>query len=46
MSEIRIGLIGTGRIATRFMSECDEANNAKVVAIYSHHIESVRFFVE
>ncbi|MCR5143892.1 MAG: Gfo/Idh/MocA family oxidoreductase [Lachnospiraceae bacterium] len=46
MSEIRIGIIGTGRIATRFMSECDEANNAKVVAIYSHHIESVRFFVE
>ena len=46
MSEIRIGIIGTGRIATRFMSECDEVDNVRVVAIYSHHIESVRFFVE
>lgn len=46
MGVIKLGIIGTGRIATEFMKECDEANNARVVAVYNPHIESVRYFVE
>ena len=41
---MRIGIIGTGRIVSRFVSEVETVNNVEVSAIYNPHIESVLFF--
>lgn len=46
MVEIRIGIIGTGRIAERFWDECLCVAGVRVKAIYNRHIESVRWFAE
>lgn len=43
---MRIGIIGTGRIVTRFINEVKEVDNVEVSAIYNPHIESVLFFAE
>ena len=43
---MRIGIIGTGRIVGRFISEVETVNNVEVSAIYNPHIESVLFFAE
>ena len=43
---MRIGIIGTGRIVSRFVSEVETVNNVEVSAIYNPHIESVLFFAE
>ena len=43
---MRIGVIGTGRIVSRFISEVETVNNVSVAAIYNPHIESVLFFAE
>lgn len=45
-ADIRIGIIGTGRIVERFWDECLYVENIQVAAIYNRHIESVRWFAE
>lgn len=46
VDEIRIGIIGTGRIASRFLDECSYESDVKVTAIYNPHLESVLWFAE
>ena len=41
---MRIGIIGTGRIVHKFISECDTVNNVDIVAIYNPDIDEVRDF--
>ena len=43
---MKIGIVGTGRIAARFLEESKYVEGLKVVAIYNRHIESVRWFVK
>lgn len=43
---MRIGIIGTGRIVSRFITEVKTVNNVEVAAIYNPYIESVLFFAE
>lgn len=45
-SSVRIGIIGTGRIAERFWDECLCVEGIQPVAIYNRHIESVQWFAE
>lgn len=45
-AEIRIGIIGTGRIAGRFWSECKCVEGIYVSAIYNRHMENIRWFTE
>lgn len=42
---MRIGIIGNGRIASRFLKEVDYVNDAKVSAIYNPHEGSAAAFV-
>ncbi len=43
---MRIGIIGTGRIVGRFISEAETVDKVNVTAIYNPHIETVKFFAE
>lgn len=43
---MRIGIIGTGRIVSRFISEAETVDKVNVTAIYNPHIETVKFFAE
>ena len=43
---MRIGIIGTGRIVNRFISESKAVDIVEIAAIYNPHIESVLFFAE
>lgn len=45
-ADIRIGIIGTGRITDRFWEECKCVGGIYVSAIYNRHIESVQWFAE
>ena len=41
---MRIGIIGTGRIVHKFISECETVNNVDVSTIYNPDIDEVRDF--
>lgn len=43
---IRLGVIGTGRIAGRFMQDIDLVSEIQAVCTYNPHIESARIFAE
>ena len=43
---MRIGIIGTGRIVSRFISEAETVDKVNVTAIYNPHIETVLFYAE
>ncbi len=43
---MRIGIIGTGRIVGRFISEAETVDKVNVSAIYNPHVETVKFFAE
>nr|MCR4909260.1 Gfo/Idh/MocA family oxidoreductase [Lachnospiraceae bacterium] len=43
---IRLGIIGTGRIAGRFVSECGEVAEIVLSAVYNPHPESAGRFAE
>jgi len=43
---MRIGIIGTGRIVGRFISEAETVDKVNVTAIYNPHIETVKFFTQ
>ena len=43
---MRIGIIGTGRIVGRFISEAETVDKVNVSAIYNPHIETVKFFAQ
>lgn len=42
----RIGIIGTGRIANRFVSEAALVSGVSMQGVYNPHIESARMFAE
>lgn len=44
--DIRIGMIGTGRITERFWDECKYVEGMQITAIYNRHMESLRWFAE
>ena len=46
MADIRIGIIGTGRITGRFWDECKCIAGIRVAAIYNRHMESIHWFAE
>ncbi|MBR0092044.1 MAG: Gfo/Idh/MocA family oxidoreductase [Lachnospiraceae bacterium] len=43
---MNIGIIGTGRIAKRFVPECFAVPGAEITAVYNPHAESAERFVE
>ena len=43
---IKIGIIGTGRIASRFLEESKYVSEVEVTAIYNRHIESTIWFAQ
>ncbi|MBR5337937.1 MAG: Gfo/Idh/MocA family oxidoreductase [Lachnospiraceae bacterium] len=43
---MRIGIIGTGRIAKRFVPECESVSGAEITAVYNPHEGSGERFVE
>ncbi len=45
MTEHRIGIIGTGRIAKRFVEECKAVEGAEVTAVYNPHEGSANQFL-
>lgn len=46
MSYRTLGIIGTGRIASRFIKEVDEVEGIEIVAIYNPNFESSKKFAE
>jgi predicted dehydrogenase/glycerophosphoryl diester phosphodiesterase len=46
MGNLRIGMVGTGRIAQRFAKECETVEGVELTAIYHPRISSARFFAE
>ncbi len=46
MNQIKIGMIGTGRIAERFMSEAKEAEGLTIAAVYNPRRESAAQFAK
>lgn len=45
-SIIRLGVIGTGRIAKRFIPECNYVSGIAVSGVYNPHISSARAFAQ
>lgn len=45
MAEHRIGIIGTGRIAKRFVEECKVVEGARVTVVYNPHEGSAKHFL-
>ena len=43
---MRIGIIGTGRIANRFIAECREVEGVEISAVYNPHTGSAESFVK
>lgn len=43
---IKIGIIGTGRIASRFLEESKYVSNVEIAAVYNRHIESTMWFAQ
>ena len=43
---IKIGIIGTWRIASRFLEESKYVNNIEIAAVYNCHIESTMWFAQ
>ena len=43
---MRVGIIGTGRVASEFFAECSEVDNVRVSVIYNPHRESVVHFAK
>lgn len=43
---INIGIIGTGRIASRFLEESKFVNNVNIAAVFNPHIESTIWFAQ
>ena len=43
---MRIGIIGTGRIAKRFVAECGKVDGISVAAVYNPHTGSAESFVK
>lgn len=43
---VKLGVVGTGGIASRFVPECENVNNVQVVASYNPDSESNRLFTE
>jgi len=43
---LKIGIIGTGRIARRFVPECEKAGVFEISAVYNPHRKSAEGFVE
>ncbi|MCR4611728.1 MAG: Gfo/Idh/MocA family oxidoreductase, partial [Lachnospiraceae bacterium] len=41
---MRIGIIGTGKVVTKFIQESREVEKVQIAAIYNPHIESVLYF--
>lgn len=46
LNNMRIGIIGTGRIAARFVEESRHVDGVYISAIYNRHIESAMWFAE
>ncbi len=44
--ELRIGMIGSGRIAHRFVREASAVNGIRLAGIYNPHLESAAMFAE
>ena len=44
--KIRMGIIGTGRIAGRFVAEAGSVDQVGLTAVYNPHEESARKFAE
>lgn len=45
-SDLRIGIIGTGRIVYRFVSECNEVSGIRITTVYNPHEGSAERFVK
>lgn len=45
-SVVKLGVVGTGSIASRFVPECENVNNVKVVASFNPDKEANRMFKE
>ncbi len=43
---LHIGVVGTGRIAQRFIAECKMVSDVEVSAIYNPRLASVKYFAE
>ena len=43
---VKLGVVGTGSIASRFVPECENVNNVKVVASFNPNKEANRLFTE
>lgn len=43
---VKLGVVGTGSIASRFVPECENVNNVKIVASYNPDTEANRLFTE
>ena len=43
---MKIGIVGTGRIAGRFVAEAEVVSKIEIAAIYNPHIESAQLFVK
>ena len=43
---VKLGVVGTGSIASRFVPECENVNNVKVVASFNPDKEANRLFTE
>lgn len=43
---VKLGVVGTGSIASRFIPECENVNNVKVVASFNPNKEANRLFTE
>jgi predicted dehydrogenase/glycerophosphoryl diester phosphodiesterase len=46
MKTVKIGIVGTGRIAQRFVGECKTVAGVELAAVYHPRISSARFFAE
>ena len=44
--KIKIGIIGTGRIAKRFVPELQTVNGMELTGVYTPHIESGQAFAD
>jgi len=44
MADLKLGIIGTGRIANRFVMECGQVAGISTVAVYNPHFDSAERF--
>ncbi len=43
---MKLGIIGTGRIADRFIDECKYVEDVEVACVYNPHIQSAKSFID